>query len=125
MDRTEFKTLIQQKNDNFRRNLIAEYEKNKMSVFFAPHLAAYHETKPDFFYAVVKETIELPREIFTEDNDPHLEHDFAFYYVDDEKCFFKIDYYDKDYKGHCGEANILNDDICRRVITVGLVNGDW
>jgi hypothetical protein len=32
---------------------------------------------------------------FTEDNDPHGEHDFGSFEVEGEKCFWKIDYYDK------------------------------
>ncbi len=30
---------------------------------------------------------------FTSDNDPHGEHDFGTFEVDDEQCFWKIDYY--------------------------------
>ena len=30
---------------------------------------------------------------FTPDNDPHGEHDFGSFEVDDEQCFWKIDYY--------------------------------
>ncbi len=32
---------------------------------------------------------------FTPDNDPHQEHDFGSFEYAGEKCFFKIDYYDK------------------------------
>jgi hypothetical protein len=31
---------------------------------------------------------------FTEDNDPHGEHDFGSFEIDAQKFFFKIDYYD-------------------------------
>lgn len=31
---------------------------------------------------------------FTEDNDPHKEHDFGAFEFEAEKCFWKIDYYD-------------------------------
>jgi hypothetical protein len=33
---------------------------------------------------------------FTEDNDPHGEHDFGGFTVDGEECFFKVDYYNQD-----------------------------
>ena len=33
---------------------------------------------------------------FTEDNDPHGEHDFGSFELDGEKLFWKIDYYDQD-----------------------------
>jgi len=34
-------------------------------------------------------------ETFDGDNDPHHEHDVAFFELKGERCFFKIDYYDK------------------------------
>lgn len=33
---------------------------------------------------------------FTEENDPNGEHDFGSFQIDDQKFFWKIDYYDKD-----------------------------
>ena len=36
---------------------------------------------------------------FDEDNDPHGKHDFGSFEVDDEKGFWKIDYYDKSMEG--------------------------
>ena len=35
---------------------------------------------------------------FTEDNDPHGERDFGKITINEEDYFWKIDYYDKDYK---------------------------
>lgn len=35
---------------------------------------------------------------FTPDNDPHREHDFGAFTINGTKYFFKIDYYDNDYK---------------------------
>ena len=35
---------------------------------------------------------------FTEENDPHKEKDFGKISIDGEDYFWKIDYYDKDYK---------------------------
>jgi hypothetical protein len=32
---------------------------------------------------------------FTEDNDPHDEHDFGSFDIDGQKFFFKIDYFDR------------------------------
>jgi hypothetical protein len=34
-------------------------------------------------------------EAFSEDNDPHGEHDFGAVTVDGERVFFKVDYYDR------------------------------
>jgi hypothetical protein len=41
--------------------------------------------------------IELTRTFddFTPDNDPHNEHDFGSFEIDDQKFIFKHDYYDK------------------------------
>lgn len=37
---------------------------------------------------------------FTEDNDPYGEHDFGVVEVEDQKVFWKIDYYDQQMKLH-------------------------
>ena len=42
---------------------------------------------------------------FNEDNDPHGEHDFGTVFQDGEKYFWKIDYYDDDYKFHKEDGN--------------------
>ena len=56
---------------------------------------------------------------FTEDNDPHGEHDFgAFELKDVGKIFFKIDYYDTDY--HYGSEEPSDLTQTRRVLTVML-----
>jgi major membrane immunogen (membrane-anchored lipoprotein) len=34
-------------------------------------------------------------EAFSEDNDPHGEHDFGAVMVDGKRVFFKVDYYDR------------------------------
>jgi len=43
--------------------------------------------------------LELHRQVaeyddFSEDNDPHGEHDFGVFTFEGEKCFWKVDYYD-------------------------------
>ncbi len=48
---------------------------------------------------------------FNEDNDPHAEHDFGSIKIDGQAIFWKIDYYDADYRYH-GEVN--------RVLTIML-----
>jgi hypothetical protein len=118
---------IQIKNDQFRRNLIENYSNNEIapSVFLAPGLVEYYDTDPVLFYAVLAAVVTFSdenstcKETFTEDNDPHHEHDIAFFEVRGKRFFFKIDYYDVNYEFHCGEENMLNDELCRRVLTVG------
>lgn len=57
---------------------------------------------------------------FTDDNDPHGEHDMAFIDVAGERVFWKIDYYDRD-------LQFLSSDPCdagltRRMLTIGLAS---
>src|SRR6266496_4098933 len=51
---------------------------------------------------------------FTEDNDPHGEHDFGSLKWEGEKVFWKIDYYDQELRAWCDP---LSPD-CRRIMTV-------
>ena len=53
---------------------------------------------------------------FTEDNDPHGEHDFGSFTVAGNKVFWKIDYYDQQLQYG---AEPLDPD-CRRVVTIML-----
>ncbi len=42
---------------------------------------------------------------FTPDNDPHEEHDFGAFEVEDHKLFWKIDYYAPDLRGGSDDAS--------------------
>ena len=53
---------------------------------------------------------------FTEDNDPHGEHDFGSLTFEGKKVFWKIDYFDRELKYWCDPL----DKACRRVLTVML-----
>lgn len=57
---------------------------------------------------------------FTEDNDPHKEHDFGSFDVDGEKCFWKIDYYDLTMEG--GSDNPADPAVTTRVLTIMLAS---
>lgn len=57
---------------------------------------------------------------FTPDNDPHQEHDFGALEVEDERVFFKIDYYDKDLQWHTPDATDPN--VTTRVLTILLAS---
>jgi len=59
-------------------------------------------------------------EEFTEDNDPHGEHDFGSLVMDGNQVFWKIDYYTKDLSGGCDPL----DPNCRRVVTIMLAE-EW
>lgn len=53
---------------------------------------------------------------FTEDNDPHGEHDFGTFEVNGERYMFKIDYYDVNYEYL--SPNPADPRVTRRVLTV-------
>ena len=56
---------------------------------------------------------------FTEDNDPHGEHDFGAVDVDGIRCFWKIDYYDRAIE--FGSPDPADPAVTTRVLTVMLV----
>jgi hypothetical protein len=53
---------------------------------------------------------------FTEDNDPHGEHDFGSFDLDGIKLFWKIDYYDLDLD--MGSPDPADPAVTRRVLTI-------
>ena len=53
---------------------------------------------------------------FTEDNDPHGEHDCAILEAEGEKIMFKIDYYDRDVKFHSPDPT--DPTVTTRVLTI-------
>jgi len=57
---------------------------------------------------------------FTEDNDPHGEHDFGAVTIQDQKLFWKIDYFDLRLKWHSPDK--ANPEVTRRVLTIMLAS---
>src|SRR5262249_28381879 len=53
---------------------------------------------------------------FTNDNDPHGEHDFGSIELEGQTWFFKLDYYAPDLKG--GSEDPANPELTTRVLTV-------
>lgn len=56
--------------------------------------------------------------VFTPANDPHGEHDFGFFKIDDYDFFWKIDYYDLTLTHHTADA--ANAALTARVLTIML-----
>lgn len=59
-------------------------------------------------------------ETFTEDNDPYGEHDFGSFELGGERLFWKIDYYDRDFR--YGSPNPSDPAVTRRVLTIMLAS---
>jgi Protein of unknown function (DUF3768) len=57
-------------------------------------------------------------EAFTKDNDPHNEHDFGAIDEEGVRCFWKIDYYDREMT--TGSPDPADDAVTTRVLTVML-----
>jgi len=57
---------------------------------------------------------------FTADNDPHGEHDFGAITIQDQKLFWKIDYFDLRLKWHSPDK--ANAEVTRRVLTIMLAS---
>ncbi len=55
---------------------------------------------------------------FTPENDPYGEHDFGSVSLSGQKFFWKIDYYDRDYRFH--SKNPADPNVTRRVLTIML-----
>ena len=53
---------------------------------------------------------------FTEENDPHEEHDFAIVELDEEEYFWKIDYFDLEMEYQSEDPS--NPSVTRRVMTI-------
>lgn len=56
---------------------------------------------------------------FTNDNDPHGEHDFGAFEIDNQKLFWKIDYYDKE-DANFGAEDPSDPATTERVLTIML-----
>ncbi|QUG90790.1 DUF3768 domain-containing protein [Pseudomonas putida] len=118
MDRTKVKTIIQQKNDNFRKNLIQIATQNQKHLYPTPLVQHLYKTDIEQFCRLLDYTMTYKG--FNDDNDPWNEHDMAFFEFEGERYFFKFDYYDANFKGGVEEEDRMNDDKCKRVLTIGL-----
>jgi Protein of unknown function (DUF3768) len=57
---------------------------------------------------------------FSDDNDPHYEHDFGAIDEAGVRCFFKIDYYDR--QTECGSPDPADPAVTTRVLTIMLAS---
>ena len=94
-------------NDAFRRSLSGG------SVMMTPGIAALG---PEAVARLVRTLITF--DDFSQENDPHGEHDFGAYDAEGERVFFKIEYYDKDLQAHSPDP--ADPKVTRRVLTLML-----
>ena len=97
--------MIQQLNDQHRKNLL----KNGVTLTQSVRMLNASE---------LKELIQLVQDYdnFTEDNDPHKEHDFGSIEFKGTTYFWKFDYYDLDLEG--GIEDPSDPSITKRVLTL-------
>jgi len=96
-------------NDLFRRTFVGG------RVVMTQAVAALPEAVRAEVYTAVREFA-----AFSEDNDPHGEHDFGSFTVDAEEFFFKIDYYDPTLT--YGSADPADPKVTTRVLTIMLAS---
>lgn len=110
-------SLIAQQNDRFRSMVqIPQFgiPDVRGQVLITPGIGALAPLQQ---IAILAEVRSFDR--FTEDNDPYGEHDFgAFDHPGVGKVFWKIDYYDAEYR--YGSPDPANLDLTRRVLTIML-----
>ena len=100
---------IRQLNDEFRQTFIGG------KVVMTHGVASLGETAVKEIMNKVANCSE-----FTEDNDPYEEHDFGIVIYEEQKLFWKIDYYDKSMK--YGSPDPANPSVTTRVLTVMLAS---
>ena len=112
MDREKVKTLIQQKNDNFRKNVLKIAANDHNHFHPSPAIQHLYLTQPEQFFRLLEEVMFYTG--FDEDNDPWREHDLAFFEFNDTRYFWKIEYFDKNFEYGVEDKDKLNDEVCKR-----------
>ena len=98
---------IRELNDEFRRTFVGG------AVIITAGVEAMPDEQRRSLLAKVRAF-----DVFTEDNDPHGEHDFGAVDEGGVRCFWKIDYYDREMTMHSDDA--ADPAVTTRVLTVML-----
>ena len=96
---------IRKLNDDFRRTLSGG------QIMMTPGIAALG---PDAVARLIEKVITY--EDFSDDSDPHHEHDFGAIDIDGERAFFKVDYYSLDLQAHSPDPS--DPKVTQRVMTL-------
>ena len=112
---TDHSTRIRYQNDAFRQHpeMAIPYG-IKGQIVMTRGIAALETNPPDAIAILVKTFDE-----FTEDNDPHGEHDFGAFEHDGQRIFWKIDYY-ADERCEFGSEDPADPALTYRVLTIML-----
>lgn len=110
LDGAEPRQAIRELNDRFRRE-----GRGNGTVVVTPGV---RERGQEFLARAFQNVRDFDR--FSEDNDPWGEHDYGAVEIDDEKVFWKIDYYDPTLTQ--GSENPANDAVTHRVLTIMLAS---
>jgi hypothetical protein len=105
---------IAQQNDQFRQGDLSIPGQRFVTAGISELLKRL-EIPPEEMAQAVAEFSE-----FTEDNDPHAEHDFGAFEFHHHKLFWKIDYYNRDYSIGSDDPSDLTK--TRRVLTIMLAD---
>ena len=112
--------IIRDQNDQFRKEL-PNIKSIQGRLMFTQGIQSLTDTDAE----PAKHLLELFKIIreydeFSNDNDPHGEHDFGAFMFQEQKCFWKIDYYALDLKHGAEDPSDLKQ--CMRVLTVMLAS---
>jgi hypothetical protein len=102
-------TTIRKLNDQFRQSL-----RGGVLVMTAGVIALGQDRQLKILEAVAK------FDLFEEENDPHSEHDFGALEVEEDRLFFKIDYYDQDLSAHSPDP--ADPSVTKRLLTIMLAD---
>ena len=112
--------LIQRQNDQFRKAMIQYTWETPDKKVEGQYVVAQclNELDHGSKMLIVLEVFHFDK--FTEDNDPHGEHDFGAFTYEGHKIFWKIDYYDTNYEMGSKDPSDLT--ITRRILTMMLAS---
>jgi len=112
--------ITRNQNDQFRKEL-PNIKSIQGRVMLTQGIQQLTDTdaEPAKFFPELFQTIR-EYDDFSEDNDPHGEHDFGSFTFQQQKCFWKIDYYALDMKHGAEDPSDVKQ--CMRVLTIMLAS---
>lgn len=106
--------VIASLNDTFRKNLNSPSNRGDRIML----TRGLNDLGFEFVQEALKAVMQF--DAFSEDNDPHGEHDFGSFECQGVRCFFKLDYYDKSCE--YGSDDPADPTKTTRVLTIALMD---